>query len=595
MLRNKKHHITYKTQYLVAAMAFATGTFLYIMARRNNDINKKIQAQENSCYVPTTLIPKYVPKHNAYVVRVLPTHIDELREKTEETHVHTPVAVSASTATETVTHSVPVFSDTGDKRMSIIAAIDTLTSDWSLKAKQVLCVLEMVDTMPNFTHITCVRTLISPLTANTETEFKATFLRFVRSNDNSFGKLYNLLHTATTDDFSAQLAKHIREISALKDVSQDDNMHLIQNFTEYINNKVVCTYRDMVTRACAIKHERMQAFKDHNVTALDWLIDGTITHKLSPTFYLVGVPFQLLQNKIETPGQEFDIMYNVLANTLYVLHAQQTDRTMDEENYNKLVCLLDHTIQACDSIVVETVDMHLRLFAYYTCDIIAKDDKDDTIAAFYVNVMRISRMLQYTVSIHILRDAIFNPDNNKRFLPLQAHTRELIKFINDNDSIIDDVFELVYSTNAEKGATLLQQLLYPNGLRKSHNNNNVKVLKFLLFAYPFTKYVHALDDATVQKIIVSDMLVETITDMPICIASVMNMCANEYIQAHGLRGGAVHEPSVYTNVVNKHITNLLTDCHNVELHNTIVDNMLKILRQDTHINSYLRAAGADAL
>ena len=90
-----------------------------------------------------------------------------------------------------------------------------------------LCILEMIDSSPKFAHIACIRTLVSPLTDRAETSFKEVFYLLVHSNDNSFGQLYKLLRGEKTEDFSAQLAQHIRAIAILKNVAQEDNIHLI--------------------------------------------------------------------------------------------------------------------------------------------------------------------------------------------------------------------------------------------------------------------------------------------------------------------------------------------------------------------------------
>ena len=134
MPRKTKHRTTYKIQYFAAAAAFVTGTILYIMARNyNNSIKQQKEPQEYKRYVPTTVVPTYKPKHNVQNIHILPKHAAALKERATEELKRLPVSTKdenthvVTSHTETNEH-VPVFSDTGDKRMSIIAAVDTLTS-----------------------------------------------------------------------------------------------------------------------------------------------------------------------------------------------------------------------------------------------------------------------------------------------------------------------------------------------------------------------------------------------------------------------------------------------------------------------------------
>ena len=84
-------------------------------------------------------------------------------------------------------------------------------------------------------------------------------------------------------------------------------------------------------------------------------------------------------------------------------------------------------------------------------------------------------------------------------------------------------------------------------------------------------------------------LTETMTDMPICIAAVTNMYANEYLFLHDLRvhSAEAHASSQYHVTVRDYIMNLLTDPYNVTMHDKVILDMINMLRHSRRIDNYL--------
>ena len=164
----------------------------------------------------------------------------------------------------------------------------------------------------------------------------------------------------------------------------------------------------MLTYACKVNDSSMHAFHACNAEALNWLPAGTIMHDVHSGFHLIDTPFALLKDKNKELYVPFNTMYDIFAEALHILYKHKTvGYVVNDVDYTVLVQLIEYTIQECQQIVIDTVDMQLKLFAYYTHNIILEDKtQQGNKEVFGANVIRVLHMLQYTISMSILKKRI---------------------------------------------------------------------------------------------------------------------------------------------------------------------------------------------